>query len=93
VVVALQLEDRACMETTHFDLPAMPSERLDGPPRPSAVLTILARITLLFAALSLALLVTGLVLDDAVFLTGGALALLAFPPLLLVVVAALPWER
>ncbi|WP_433291648.1 hypothetical protein ACQPZQ_02620 [Pseudonocardia sp. CA-142604] len=79
------------METTHSDLPPMPAERLDGPPVASAGLTILARITWSCAALSLALLLVGFVLDDAKFIADGMLVLLVFPPFLLVVVATLPW--
>jgi len=91
VAVSPRLVNRAYMETERFDLPPMLTGRADCSPAPSAGLTILARITCSFAALSLALILAGFVLDDPRFLVDGSLVLLVFPPFLLVVLAALPW--
>jgi uncharacterized membrane protein len=62
--------------------------RLHGPASPPAPATVLDRIAWSYFAVSITLLVCGLVLDDVDLLRGATLLLGVFPPLILVLAAA-----
>jgi hypothetical protein len=66
---------------------------LRGPPAPVPQPRVLARFAWSFFVVSMILLGAGLILDDSALLEGGLCVLAAFPPLILLMGAALRVER